>query len=217
MHDPLRRRHRGRAPWHTGALALAILVLAILALALGVSMAGCGGSSNETAEIDGTAETGAATTAGTAAAETTLTTAGTGSAELLGTQLGEAIGDTWVEAMKSLNELLADLPEAETVKTQVQDLKEQYIQKLVTYGYQIEDLDEAARTWADLALGLTVNSAGTTDWYTTYANLYDKYAYMSGDVDFVNLIQSYNILTQYAYFELLKAQEPEEAARLGIE
>jgi len=42
-------------------------------------------------------------------------------------------------------------------------------------------------------------------------------SYPEDDLAFKNLLASFNILTQYADFDLLKQQAPEEAARLGIE
>jgi hypothetical protein len=40
--------------------------------------------------------------------------------------------------------------------------------------------------------------------------------YRSADSDLANLIARMNTLTQYAFFDLLRKQEPEEAKRLGI-
>ena len=41
-------------------------------------------------------------------------------------------------------------------------------------------------------------------------------AYFSKDQEFHKLLTSFNIIGQYASFDLLKKQEPKEAARLGI-
>jgi hypothetical protein len=38
----------------------------------------------------------------------------------------------------------------------------------------------------------------------------------AGERDLANELSSFNILTQYAFFDLLKRQEPDEAQRLGI-
>jgi hypothetical protein len=179
------------------------VVLVCLLVSLGVVLAGCGGGSS-----------GTATTATTAAGETTTTTAGT--AAMSGTDLGEAVGATWAEAMQKLNALLADQPEASAVQSQLEALKEEYIQKMVAYGQQRLALDSAAQAEATAATSAALNAAANADWYTTYNSNWEAYTYISGDVDFTNLLASFNTLTQYADFELLKKQNPDEASRLGI-
>ena len=51
--------------------------------------------------------------------------------------------------------------------------------------------------------------------------LYDAFQegqayYQAQDLELGNLIAAVNIITQYANFDLLRGQEPEEAARLGL-
>jgi len=141
-------------------------------------------------------------------AESTTTSAG---------ELGKAVGVLWVEAMQKLNTLVADFPSAAEASDGVTALQEEYIQKLVALGEQREALDDSGKAEADSAIAAALSAAANEDWYTTYLNNYDAYGYEGGDVDFVNLIGSFNILTQYANFDLLKKQEPAEATRLGIE
>jgi hypothetical protein len=50
--------------------------------------------------------------------------------------------------------------------------------------------------------------------YDAYQQAYTDY---SGDLEVANLIASFNILGQYANFDLLREQAPDEAARLGVE
>ena len=40
--------------------------------------------------------------------------------------------------------------------------------------------------------------------------------YMKKDPNLGKLIKDFNIITQYAFFDLLKKQDPKEAERLGI-
>jgi hypothetical protein len=180
------------------------LVLACLVLSLGLVLVGCGGESSDTE-----------TTAATATGETTATTAG---AETMGTsELVDAILATWAEAVQKLNTLLEGQPGAGTVKASVEALKEEYVQKLVEFGYEKEAMSESDKAQVDSQLSSRLVSLENEAYYATYMENWEAYAYASGDVEFTNLLASFNVLTQYADFELLKAQLPEEAARLGIE
>jgi hypothetical protein len=199
MNDRLPRRYR----FHTTMWSVFGLVLACLVLSLGLVVVGCGGGASQT---DTTAAATGETTATTAAVE-----------EMGGTELGEAIGAAWAEATQKLNALLEGQPEASAVQADVKALKEEYVQKMVAFGEQRQTLDAGAQTEASSATVLALDRAAGADWYATYVTNYEAYSYSSGNVDFCNLLASFRILTQYGDFELLKSQDPEEAARLGIE
>ncbi len=49
--------------------------------------------------------------------------------------------------------------------------------------------------------------------YDAYQQAYTDY---SSDLEVANLISSFNIIGQYANFDLLRRQAPEEAERLGV-
>ena len=53
------------------------------------------------------------------------------------------------------------------------------------------------------------------DTYNTFREGHKHYAGL--DMNLSNLIASFNIITQYAIFDLLKKQNSAEAKRLGIE
>jgi hypothetical protein len=154
---------------------------------------------------------GATPTPTTATGETAATTES--AASMSGSDLGKAAGATWTEAMQKLNTLLASKPEAATVSTQVKQLKEEYIQKMVALGRQRAALDPSGKSDMNASLAASVSAAANEDWYSQYMETYNQYG---SDAEFANLLASFNILTQYADFELLKQQSPEEAARLGI-
>jgi hypothetical protein len=181
---------------------VAPVTIACLLLVLGLLVAGCGGSSS-----------GGTTT--TAAGDTSTTT--TASTTMSASELGKAVGVLWTEAMQKMNTLVADFPSAAEASDGVTALQEEYIQKLVALGRQREALDDSGKAEADSAIAAALSAAANEDWYATYLSNYDAYGYEGGDVDFVNLIGSFNILTQYANFDLLKKQEPAEATRLGIQ
>ncbi len=201
MNDRLhRRRHALTSKWSVFGL-----VLACLLLVLGLSAAGCGGDSSDTETT--------ATTAAAASAESTDTTAAAG--EMNPTELGQAIGATWLESIEALVSLLEAKPEISAVKADVEQLKEDYIQELVAFGRQREILDTAGKAMVDLEVISAQGEALEAPWYATYTDLTSYY--LAKEAEFGYTIQDFNILTQYAFFELLKAQEPEEAVRLGIE
>ncbi len=123
--------------------------------------------------------------------------------------------DTWSELMQRLVGLLEDNPQPDAIRTEVEDLKEEYIQRLVVFGWQRSELTAAEQKEMSSLTSIGMEELAEESWYVDYMSLYDHYS--RGDLDFADLLASFNILTQYADFELLKQQAPEEAARLDIE
>jgi hypothetical protein len=66
----------------------------------------------------------------------------------------------------------------------------------------------------DAKITSALSAAGSEDWYDTY-NAVWKY-YSDADLELANLVAAFNIIGQYANFDLLKQQAPAEATRLGI-
>jgi hypothetical protein len=181
------------------------MACASVMLAVGLVLAGCGGGSADTD-----------TTAPATAEQPTVTTEQAASPESMdGSELADAIFTTWVEAMQKLDALLADRPDPASVQTQVEQLKEEYIQKLVALGRQVAALDLGEKATMQAELLSAAMDASEEDWYASYSEIYADYA--GSDIEFGNLVADFNILTQYADFDLLKQQAPDEAARLGIE
>jgi ABC-type glycerol-3-phosphate transport system substrate-binding protein len=181
------------------------LACAFVMLALGLVLAGCGGESS-----------GTDTTAPAMAEQPTLTTEQAASTESMdSSELADAVFTTWAEAMQKLDSVLAERPDPASVQTQVEQLKEEYIQKLVALGRQVAALDLGEKATMQAELLSAAMDAGEEDWYVSYSEIYTDYA--GSDIEFGNLVADFNILTQYADFDLLKQQAPEEAARLGIE
>jgi hypothetical protein len=119
------------------------------------------------------------------------------------------------ESIQALVALLEDKPEASTVLPQVQDLKESAIQSLVALGRQRETLSAADRSMVDSLEWSAFERLGKETWYATYNTLSSYYTGI--DLEFGNLVASFNIITQYSDFGLLKKQLPAEATRLGIQ
>lgn len=143
------------------------------------------------------------------------TTSGLPTQEVTVESLAAAVTDTYVEGMQALVALLESRPDPASALPQVQALKEEYIQQFLVLGGQRKTLSEADRAQVDSILWRTLPELANEDWYGEYDA---AWAYYQGiDLQLANLVASFNILTQYADFELLKKQSPEEAARLGIQ
>jgi len=152
----------------------------------------------------------------------TATTAGAGSTttgveaeDMTPDEVGDAVGATWAAAIQELVALLESKPEASAVKSQVEQLKESYIGELVALGRLREAFSDSDKARVSSGITTALDAFADEPWFTSYMEIYDGYS--DGDLDFANLLASFNILTQYADFDLLKQQAPEEATRLGIE
>ncbi len=130
-------------------------------------------------------------------------------------ELAATIWQDYEAALNELQPLLEGTPTAEELAPKIKALKDKYIEKMVAHGHIKEEMSDTARAQVDAALlqSLMTMSTAVLDLMTaTQARLYAE-----GETELADEIVSINIITQYADFELLKQQEPEEAARLGIE
>ncbi len=201
MADHLHRRHllRGGLRPVSGPV-LACLLLACLLLCLGFITVGCGGES----------QTEASTTAGEITSTTTVEDVGW-------SELADTVLTTWSEAIQELNGLLAGQPDPATIQSDVETLKEKYVQLFIEQGRIMAAMSDSDKTSAQDKISAQLGGFVDEDWYTTYLDSYNAYLDTDVDAEFMTLLASFNIITQYADFELLKAQEPEEAERLGLE
>lgn len=129
-------------------------------------------------------------------------------------ELGQAVADNYVEVMNKVIGLLKDKPPVDEVKPKLETLKETYIQKFVALGERRDTFAQADRAAADSRISMGISRIPEAT-YAQYSDI-QRY-YMQENIEMGNLIASFNIITQYASFELLKKQEPREAERLGIE
>ncbi len=129
------------------------------------------------------------------------------------------VAAAWQESIQKLVPLIQGSPPAASIQPQVAALKEQYVQKLVALGRQIAALQPYEQQAVyDRAMDALAGMGGAA-WFTEYKNLYEIYSAKQDGVDqeFAVVLASFNTLTQYAFFDVLKEQEPAEAARLGIQ
>lgn len=129
-------------------------------------------------------------------------------------QLGEAIGTLYIKAMEEVTTLIKDKPNPETIKATLRTLKEKYISHFIKFGEKRKMLPPNDRSTVDTAIRSQMNKLMHVPWYKTYNNA--QMHYHKIDPELRKLILDFNIITQYADFELLKKQAPEEAQRLGI-
>jgi len=170
--------------------------LVVLA-AVSIGLAGCGGSAPSASDATAGAEPAAPAT--TEALDTPEA-------------LGDAIGASYVGAYADVVTVLASRPAPDVAAAWLADLKELYVQRLVALGHLREALDDVGRAEVDTRIVLALGDL-PAETLAAYQVMAADYALHTGVAD---LIGDFNIIGQYANFDLLREQEPEEAARLGI-
>ncbi len=135
--------------------------------------------------------------------------------DLTPNEIGDKIGDTYISVMKELSKIIEDTPSPEDIKAEVEKLKEDTIKTLVELGKAREKLSESEKAIVNMNLMSKMTDISTMPEYEIYQEAVQHYNTV--DFDFSSLLTEFNIITQYAQFELLKKQAPEEAERLGIE
>ena len=191
-------RDEGR--WRFSGSRGALVVLAALALVLASA---CGDDAGGTP-----AGPPASTPAGTATATATAAAATPG--DLAGEMYAiTARMRTEVDALLRAN---VDTP-ADVLGPLVAELKERYITEFVAIGWKREAFDTAGRAAFDSAFLrlLAANPRPDLEPYNVLTRrLHEERSPVAQE------ISSLNILTQYAFFDLLRRQEPGEADRLGL-
>lgn len=171
------------------------IILATAFLGVGA----CGGSDT----VDATGSEGGETPAAEEAKEMTPS------------ELGEKAGEMYIQALGELVDLMQDRPAAEELRPEVEALKERTVTKLVELGKKREALDSAGQASFDSSLRMGIRNV-PSEVFTAYAEGQRHYI-DAGANDLAKMIGDFNVITQYANFELLKKQAPKEAERLGIE
>jgi hypothetical protein len=128
-------------------------------------------------------------------------------------ELGKAVADNYLEALKKVNELTKDRPDPKDLTPKVEALKEETIKKMVELGKKVEALDAAGKKKAEAKVAMAFSSI-PMDVFKPFSEA--QQFYMQKDPKLGNLIKDFNIITQYAFFDLLKKQDPKEAERLGV-
>ena len=127
--------------------------------------------------------------------------------------LGKKIGSSYIETLKQVVAMLKDKPAAADAKAMLSDMKTWTIELMVGLGKERESLSIADRAEVDRVLSNRI-AAVPADLFKDYQA---GQAFYKDDKELFHLIADFNIITQYANFDLLKKQLPEEAKRLGIQ
>ncbi len=126
---------------------------------------------------------------------------------------GNRVADIYEDMYANLNDLVNQGLSAEELWPEITTMKEDYIRQFVELGAVKEGMTEEQKQ----AANRTIRSR----FYNFDTDLLNSVNdaiifYREQDNSLANEISQMNILTQYADYELLREQEPEEAARLGI-
>ncbi len=128
---------------------------------------------------------------------------------------GSGIAKLKNEVIAKATELAEDSMDPAVLAPKIADLKEEYIQKYVAIGAEREKM--TAEEKAKLDADAQAKMIGTYD-AAEFARFNDKVnAIRPKDNTLANEMVSLNSLSQYAFYELLKKQNPAEATRLNIQ
>jgi len=134
-------------------------------------------------------------------------------------EIGDQVFTIYVDAMIRTNAALkASPPVSPELGAQLDAIKEAAVTKLVALRHEIAAMSDGDRAIVESKVRSSVSSIhrkpATEAVYADYQGVWK--AYVGGDQYFFAKIKSLNILTQYAFFDLLRKQAPGEADRLGV-
>lgn len=129
-------------------------------------------------------------------------------------ELGGRIATIWEGCIRDIVSLLGGMPAVDqAIKDRVQEMKQAAIETLVALGKARAPRDTSKRAYVDL---IFTNRMGRFDpgTFKAFGDIVNHYRKV--DKDLATEISSFNIITQYTNFELLRKQAPAEADRLGL-
>ena len=129
-------------------------------------------------------------------------------------RLGVAVGQTYCEAIASLASLIdAHLADPPRLEAETATLKEEVINTLVRHGRDRAALTADERIRVDAITATEIQRVDAQAWQTMSRAIMTL---MFTQHTLSQTLSSFNVITQYAAFELLRAQHPDEADRLGL-
>jgi len=122
----------------------------------------------------------------------------------------------WEKSIIDLDNIIGTKPEfTDELSDKVSKLKEETIQQLLPYGKEHAlQTEQDQKTWSNKLVMKMDKLASVPAWNNTMNVCYKHY--IAINTKFGSLIASFNVITQYADYALLKKQLPDEAQRLGI-
>jgi hypothetical protein len=130
-------------------------------------------------------------------------------------EIGDEIGAVYVRCLEDVTAAMEGLPPAAELEPEVVELRDACIDDLVELGRQRQGFDTSQNATVNAKVGSTMRRV-PSELFQQFSERQFHYQ-KSGDRDLAKLIADFNVITQYADFELLKTQSPKEAERLGIE
>lgn len=127
--------------------------------------------------------------------------------------IGDAVGALYIDTMRQVTAALEGKPEVDVAKAKLTEIKADAVGKLVELGRKRAALDGAGKAAADRGVRGAMRRV-PPEVFEAFSAAHKHYA--TADREMGDLLASFNVITQYAAFELLKKQAPEEFERLGL-
>lgn len=133
-------------------------------------------------------------------------------------EVGEKVGQIWLDALAETAKMVEGTPPIEDIRADFMAMKEAKISELVDLGHQIAEMDAGDKAQVEAKVSSAYTKASIDPEVSAQYKAYfeAQKAYQKSDSEFFNELKAINILTQYAFFDLLKKQAPKEAERLGL-
>jgi len=128
----------------------------------------------------------------------------------------EAVFDLYNKSIISLFDLVGSKPElTDDLREKVAKHKAATIDEMVKLGHARAKMNEDDQRSCSARLERKISQVAREQWSGVMNDAVPHYRKI--DRAFADELSSFNIITQYSQFELLKKQLPAEAQRLGIE
>jgi hypothetical protein len=113
--------------------------------------------------------------------------------------------------------LVKDQPDAETIEAQFDDLLNSWQTKLLTIGQHVMTMSEAEKKQVEAAIRIAQADMQYNEQAKQQFTAYSQgvFPYHKDSPDFYQKLKSINIITQFAFFDLLKKQNQDAIERWG--
>jgi len=134
--------------------------------------------------------------------------------QIFGVQgIGEQVGTCYHRALAEVDEILKKETDPKTIESGLEAIKDKAVTELVKLGHMRESLSEKEKEDLDAVIMQAMRLVDMDHWNA----LNDATnSFQADHFEIAEILFEINIITQYADFELLRAQSPEEAKRLGV-
>lgn len=132
-------------------------------------------------------------------------------------EIAKNIATTYQEGFVEFEKILDKYPKAnQEMKDEFEKLYDETLKKMVAFGKLVEQKDEADK---EKIGSLVFSHVMDMDNLQGILNKFNDRTFEISkfDEELDHKMTHFNIITQYAFYDLLKKQNPEEAERLGIE